>query len=161
MTEQTLFIVKPDGVRRQLVGEIIARFEKRGFLIQKLKIFPNELIIRNNIANKYQSILKYQFKCPIIPKGYVSSWAQYSILLENDIQRSKCIAILASSNIPTAIYYSTPLHLQKAFSYLNYTIGDFPISEDISNRILSLPMHPYLSDENINEISEKLLSCKE
>ena len=68
---------------------------------------------------------------------------------------------LKDSGIPTAIYYSKPLHLQDAFSDLNYSTGDFPVSESISQRIFSLPMRPYLSDDSISEICDILISCKE
>ena len=68
---------------------------------------------------------------------------------------------LKDADIPTAIYYPKPLHLQDAFSDLNYSTGDFPVAESISQRIFSLPMHPYLSDDNISKICDILISCKE
>ena len=68
---------------------------------------------------------------------------------------------LRDADIPTAIYYPKPLHLQGAFSDLNYSTGDFPVAESISQRIFSVPMHPYLSDDSISEICDILISCKE
>jgi len=122
-------------------------------LLEKLKIFPEELELRNEVANKYSLKLKNVVKTPTIPEGYISSWAQYSVLLENVELRDKFQSHLKEKGIPTAIYYPIPLHLQKAFSYLAYKEGDFPVSEDISKRIVSLPMHPYLKDEDIDFIS--------
>ena len=61
---------------------------------------------------------------------------------------------LKENDIPSAIYYITPLHLQTAFKYLNFKLGDFPVSEGISSKILSLPMHPYLREDDINKIGD-------
>jgi len=63
---------------------------------------------------------------------------------------------LKTADIPTAIYYPKPLHLQTAFAGLGYKLGDFPISEDCANRIFSLPMHPYLTENEQKEISDIL-----
>jgi dTDP-4-amino-4,6-dideoxygalactose transaminase len=119
-------------------------------LLEKLKIFSEELKLRDEVANKYSLRLKNIVKIPVIPDGYKSAWAQYSVLLEKGILRDKFQNHLKEKGIPTAIYYPIPLHLQKAFSYLSYKEGDFPLSEDISGKIVSLPMHPYLKDEDID-----------
>lgn len=121
-------------------------------LLAKLSIFDDELAKRNEIANRYNTLLKDKVIVPKIPKGYTSSWAQYSILTENEKHRQNIIEKLKYKGIPTAIYYPKPLHLQKVNEDLGYKTGDFPISEDTSKRILSLPMHPYLKDEEIEEI---------
>jgi UDP-2-acetamido-2-deoxy-ribo-hexuluronate aminotransferase len=90
---------------------------------------------------------------PFVPSGMVSAWAQYSVLTErrDDLER-----YLKDKGIPTAIYYPTPLHLQPAFSYLGYNNSDFPVSEDASRRILSLPMHPYLTDQELHGVAEAI-----
>ena len=93
----------------------------------------------------------------MIPSGYISSWAQYSILCNSDSHRNSIIEKLNDKKIPNAIYYSIPLHLQKVYEQLNYKKGDLLISEDISSRIISLPMHPYLSSEEINKICKAIL----
>jgi dTDP-4-amino-4,6-dideoxygalactose transaminase len=87
---------------------------------------------------------------PTIPEGYKSAWAQYSVLADdrNLIQKA-----LRDAEIPTAIYYPLPLHLQKAFASLGYKEGDMPVSEDCAGRIFSLPMHPYLTNEQVAEIA--------
>ena len=130
-------------------------------LLEKMKIFPEELHLRNAIAKKYTNNLNEYFTCQHVPDGYESAWAQFSILALNSKERSICMKKLKDSGIPTAIYYSKPLHLQEAFCNLDYALGDFPVSESISQRIFSLPMHPYLTDDNINKICEIIISCKE
>ena len=130
-------------------------------LLEKIKIFPRELGQRNAIAKKYSQNLNQYFTCQHVQEGYESAWAQYSVLAASTKERSICMEKLRDADIPTAIYYPKPLHLQDAFSDLNYSTGDFPVAESISQRIFSLPMHPYLSDDNISKICDILISCKE
>ena len=130
-------------------------------LLEKMKIFPKELGQRNAIAKKYSQYLNQYFKCQYVPEGYGSAWALYSVLAASTKERSICMEKLRDADIPTAIYYPKPLHLQGAFSDLNYSTGDFPVAESISQRIFSVPMHPYLSDDSISEICDILISCKE
>jgi dTDP-4-amino-4,6-dideoxygalactose transaminase len=129
-------------------------------LIEKLAIFDSELIMRNKIAKIYSSNLSSNFIKPYIPNKYFSSWAQYSLLIKDKKERDKINSLLKKNGIPSMIYYKIPLHLQKVFKYLGYKIGDFPNSENISNRILSLPMHPYLkrSDQDFIINTLKLVS---
>ena len=108
------------------------------------------------IKTKY--ILTKKVIKPHIPINYISSWAQYSILCDNKSMRDMIIKSLSNNKIPSMIYYRIPLHLQKVFKYLKYNINDFPISEDISNNIFSLPMHPYLNKIDQNRIIETLNS---
>ena len=123
-------------------------------LLPKLKIFPQELDLRQQLAQRYNNALadlQGQIITPFVPAGYRSCWAQYSLLANN---REAIQQALHKAGIPTAIYYPTPLHLQTAFSSLNYRIGDFPISESVSKRIFSLPMHPYLEHTHVDRIAE-------
>ena len=85
-------------------------------------------------------------------------WAQYSILLKDEFVRENVIKNLKKENIPSVIYYQKPLHIQKTFNNLDYSWGDFPVSEDISTRILSLPMHPYLDESSIDKICKIIIS---
>ena len=126
-------------------------------LIEKLKIFDEELKKRNEIATLYSALLKDSFSLQYVSRGSVSSWAQFSLLAENNNKRQLILDKLNSKNIPAVIYYSIPLHLQLAFKNLGYKIGDLPNSEDISKRIFSIPMHPYLSNSEINKIAEVLI----
>ncbi len=121
-------------------------------LIEKLKLFSGELDQRNIVAKRYSDKLKDYVKVPFIPEGYTSAWAQYSICSEN---RDKIMKALSDKKIPSVIYYVNPLHLQKAFKYLNFKEGDYPISEKVSKQIFSLPMHPYLGKDD----QEKVINC--
>lgn len=129
-------------------------------LLEKMKLFPNELEKREIIAEKYNKLLFKFYNKQNVSKDNKSAWAQYSILAKNEIHRLNCIKALTKINIPTSIYYPKPLHLQEAFRGLNYKEGDFPMSELIANKIFSLPMHPYLTDTEIDEISQVLIKCK-
>jgi len=150
---------KYDNIRIGLNGRLDTI--QAAILLEKLKIFPDEIYQRIAIAKKYFKNLNEYFICQYVPKGYGSAWAQFSILAANTKERSMCIEKLKESGIPTAIYYPKPLHLQKAFSNLDYKVGDYPVSESISQRIFSLPMHPYLNDKDINLICDILIRCKE
>ncbi|MGB9852741.1 MAG: DegT/DnrJ/EryC1/StrS family aminotransferase [Candidatus Kapaibacteriota bacterium] len=125
-------------------------------LLTKLEIFEDELRRRNEIAKKYCELLKGKVETPFVPEGYFSSWAQFSVLADNEKHRAEIIERLKKKNIPTAIYYPLPLHLQKVNLDLGYKQGDFPVSEAISKRILSLPMHPYLTDSEIEMIANSI-----
>lgn len=141
---------KYDNVRIGINGRLDTL--QAAILLAKLKVFDEELLARNRIALKYTLGLKNLLKTPFVPENMTSSWAQYSLMAENHEKRELLREQLQKAGIPTAIYYPVPLHLQQAFEYLGYTQGDFPVSEDVSRRIFSLPMHPYLKDETIEEI---------
>ena len=126
-------------------------------LLSKLSIYDQEVSLRQDVACKYSDRLKDYLEIPYVSSEYLSVWAQYSILLPNKLVRNKVIKSLKDSNIPSMIYYQKPLHVQKAFSDLGYKFGDFPVSESISSRILSLPMHPYLNDSDIDLICDKII----
>jgi UDP-2-acetamido-2-deoxy-ribo-hexuluronate aminotransferase len=117
----------------------------------KLKYYPKDLALRQEVAAKYTESLKY--KCnlilPFIDEKATSAWAQYSVRVKN---RDEVQNRLKEAGIPTAVHYPMPLHLQECFSYLGYKKDDFPISETVSNEIMSLPMNPYVTKEEIKYI---------
>jgi dTDP-4-amino-4,6-dideoxygalactose transaminase len=123
-------------------------------LLAKFEIFPEEVRLRNNVAQRYSNMLREvkTLSTPAVQRGYTSVWAQYSLLAENHDVREKYQNALKANNIPTAIYYPKPLHLQTAFQSLGYREGDFPVSERCSETIFSLPMHPYLDEAAQTEI---------
>ena len=128
-------------------------------LLEKFNIFEDELKSRNKIANYYKSnISSNSVIKPFIPKNYTSSWAQFSVLAKNENERKRFINKLSKQKIPTAIFYGIPLHLQKVFKNLNYKKNSLPISEKISNKIFSIPMHPYLELKDQDKILEILNS---
>jgi dTDP-4-amino-4,6-dideoxygalactose transaminase len=121
----------------------------------KFDIFPEEIESRQQVANTYDQLIsepEIKLKIPHIPLNYVSAWAQYSILAIDNDHRTSIQACLKNEDIPTAIYYPKPLHMQTAFGYLGYREGDFLISEDYAKRIFSLPMHPYLKQAEQEKI---------
>lgn len=120
----------------------------------KLKYYSKDLSLRQEIAMKYTEILKGKgVKVPYIDPKATSAWAQYSIRVDN---RDELQLELKEKGIPTAVHYPMPLHLQECFEYLGYKKGDFSISEIIAQEILSLPMNPYLTNEEIEFISGNL-----
>ncbi|NMR26811.1 DegT/DnrJ/EryC1/StrS family aminotransferase [Pseudoalteromonas sp. NEC-BIFX-2020_015] len=110
-------------------------------LLEKLAEFPTELINRNKAADNYEKTLSGKYQTPQVPTGYVSSWAQYTLVSQN---RDADMAAYKEQGIPTMIYYGTCMHEQTAFSQLGYQAGDFPIAEHSAKSVFSLPMHPYL-----------------
>lgn len=110
-------------------------------LLEKLAEFPKELESRNKLAKKYSSELSSQYKVPVVPEGYLSSWAQYTLVSEN---RDKEMAKYKAKGIPTMVYYGKCMHQQTAFNALEYTDADFPIASKLAKEVFSLPMHPYL-----------------
>jgi UDP-2-acetamido-2-deoxy-ribo-hexuluronate aminotransferase len=127
-------------------------------LLEKLAIFDDELIERQRVADTYSRLLLERLTVPVVPAGYRSAWAQYSVLAASGDEREQMIGALQKEGVPTMIYYKIPLHLQKAYASLNYKTGDFPVSEDLSGRIFSLPMHPYLKDDEVEQICSVLLA---
>ena len=144
---------KYDNVRIGVNGRLDTL--QAAILLAKLGIFAEEIVLRQQVANRYQSFLRplADMQPPSIPEGYHSAWAQYSILAENEQHRSILQTELKENGIPTAIYYPKPLHLQTAFGSLGYKKGDFPVSEDCAARIFSIPMHPYLTEEEQENIA--------
>lgn len=129
-------------------------------LLAKLDIFPGEIERRQEAAERYTSLIiaaAPSLVTPAIPPGYTSVWAQYSLLGRDEAHRGRLMDALKQAGIPSVIYYPKPLHLQTAYAPLGYTRGDFPVSEDISRRIFSLPMHPYLTQENQETVIAALL----
>ena len=110
-------------------------------LLEKLAEFPTELINRNKAADNYEKSLSGKHQTPQVPIGYVSSWAQYTLVSTN---RDADMASYKEQGIPTMIYYGTCMHEQTAFNLLGYNAGDFPIAEKLAKSVFSLPMHPYL-----------------
>lgn len=123
-------------------------------LLEKLAAFPHELQLRNEAAKVYTEALNKKFITPFVPEGYVSSWAQYTIV-SND--RDTLMATLKGNSIPSMIYYSKCMHEQTAF--LNLNQKGLAVAERLSGNVFSLPMHPYLEKHDLSRISEVLLSC--
>ncbi|MDC0559122.1 DegT/DnrJ/EryC1/StrS family aminotransferase [Candidatus Izimaplasma bacterium] len=116
----------------------------------KLDAFiSHELSDVNNIFGLYDSYLKGIVETPEIPNGYISSFAQYTIKLRNVHERDSLQKRLGKEGIPSMIYYSKPIHSQLALVDYKYDDKEFEITNDLCNRVLSLPIHPYLNKDDI------------
>ena len=111
-------------------------------LLEKLAEFPTELINRNKAADNYEKTLSGKYQTPQVPEGYISSWAQYTLVSTN---RDADMATYKAQGVPTMIYYGTCMHEQTAFNNLGSQAGDFPSAEKLAKSVFSLPMHGYLS----------------
>lgn len=120
-------------------------------LMAKLDIFGDEIDARNRIADLYRQGLPDSIQTPVIGNSAISAWAQYTIKTEN---RDALSARLKDMGIPTMVYYPRPLHLQDAYLADGDGAGSMPVSETLSDQVLSLPMHPYLSDDTVNRICD-------
>tara|TARA_R110002096_G_scaffold432240_1_gene648624 strand:+ start:37356 stop:38477 length:1122 start_codon:yes stop_codon:yes gene_type:complete len=126
-------------------------------LLQKLSIFPDELIARDKIAQKYNDAFEGIAITPTVPEGYSSSWAQYTLCIQKG-ERERVTKMLGEKGIPTAVYYPIPLHKQPG--YVNYPSAaeSLPICEDLCERVFSLPMHPYLEDDDQQKVIDAVIS---
>ncbi|HEX3436564.1 MAG TPA: DegT/DnrJ/EryC1/StrS family aminotransferase [Pseudacidobacterium sp.] len=122
-------------------------------LLAKLEVFDEELAARQRAAAAYDSALKDVVKTPIAREGYTSPYAQYTIEVD---ERETVEQALKHAGIPTAVHYPVPLHLQPVFASMNLLEGSFPRSERAGKRVLSLPMHPYLEQEQIARIADAI-----
>ena len=146
---------KYDNVRVGINGRLDTI--QAAILLEKFEIFKqDEVGLRNAVSDYYKSNLIQKYKTPHIPEFYISSWAQFSILVSSSLERSQIMKTLTAKKIPNVIYYRIPLHLQKVFKKLGYKKGDFPISEKIADQIFSIPMHPYLEKNQQDQILEVL-----
>ena len=116
----------------------------------------SELENINAFANKYTKNLKDKFKTPYIPNNYFSSWAQYTILCDSVDQRNKLKINIKNNNIPTMIYYPNEMHQQKCFSEYKFDNNYYSNTIEATKRVLSLPIHPYLTDDDISKVCNVL-----
>jgi dTDP-4-amino-4,6-dideoxygalactose transaminase len=127
-------------------------------LLEKLKIFDKEVVKKNEIAARYTDVLERTrgIIVPTVPAGYTSSWAQYTLRVE---RREELMTYLKTQGIPTTIYYPKTMSQTKALiKYSKYQVGELKNSVKYSNSVLSLPMHAYLTDDEVNYICKKILS---
>ena len=125
-------------------------------LLEKLAIFDNEVELRNQIAHYYTKNISNEYQKPFVPKGYLSSWAQYSLLAKSYSHRSKIIASLKKQIFQAWFIIKLLSTCRRFLNFLGYRKGQFPIAEDCAKRIFSLPMHPYLEIADQNKIIEVL-----
>ncbi|MEG0392002.1 MAG: DegT/DnrJ/EryC1/StrS family aminotransferase [Anaerovoracaceae bacterium] len=119
----------------------------------KMEIFPDEVIARNEVAAEYSRQLAGVIKTPVVPEGYTSSWAQYTLTAKSEEQRTAIIEGLQKKDIPVMIYYPIPAHQSTAYKAENKDLV-LPVCEKLSKTVFSLPMHPYLTKEEITMICD-------
>jgi dTDP-4-amino-4,6-dideoxygalactose transaminase len=122
-------------------------------LLEKLKIFPEEIVARNTVAQGYTSGLVGVATLPRVGNEATSVWAQYTIRLAPG-RRDALAAALKAQGIPTAIYYAKPLHRQAAYRGFPVAEGGLPVSEQLAEEVISLPMHAYLDQPTQNRVIE-------
>jgi len=111
----------------------------------------------NEAARHYTRLLKDYVKTPVIPEGFGSSWAQYTIQLPSEEQRNRLQAALKETGIPSMVYYPRPMHAQTAFK--NSQLGcDHYVANKLCATVLSLPMHPYIEPSDIEHICSVLIA---
>lgn len=125
-------------------------------LLEKLAIYEEEIFLRNKVAARYSSMISQRWQKPIVPEGYGSVWAQYTLVAKNAQAREDIIAKLRGQGIPTNVYYPRPLHQQTAFDGCMTDPEALGTSERLATTVFSLPMHPYLSEADQNRIIEAL-----
>jgi dTDP-4-amino-4,6-dideoxygalactose transaminase len=142
---------KYDTVRIGITGRLDTI--QAAILLEKLKIFPDEVAARERAARRYASALADMVSVPQVPAHCTSVWAQYTIRLAPD-RREGLIAALRGQGIPTAVYYRKPLHWQEAYRRFPVADGGLEVSERLASEVVSLPMHAYLDEPTQARIIE-------
>ncbi|MGE0338390.1 MAG: DegT/DnrJ/EryC1/StrS family aminotransferase [Xanthobacteraceae bacterium] len=132
---------KYDNIRIGMTGRLDTI--QAAVLIEKLKIFQDEIEARNRVAARYAEGLKDVAIVPEVASGYGSVWAQYTIRVE---KRDALAAVLSTRGVPTAIYYPKPLHRQEPYKRYPVSGNGLPVTEKLAAEVLALPMHPYLDE---------------
>ena len=130
-------------------------------LLEKLKFFDEEIEKCSGTAKEYTRLLKDVVKAPVIKKGMRSVWAQYTVCFDSSRERKIVMEKLKELHIPTAIYYKKPMHLQKAFQPYDMRAAAYQNTESICRTCLSLPMHPYLSTDEVAGIADAVIESLE
>ena len=127
-------------------------------LIEKLKVFGDEITWRNRIAARYNEGLRpHVAKVPDVPAGNISNWAQYTV---EHPDRDGLIAHLKAHDVPTAVYYPIPLHLQPAYEHFPRGAGGLPVTERLMDVVFSLPMHADLDEATQDKVIAAVASYK-
>lgn len=125
----------------------------------KLKAFADyEIDNVNYVAERYTQTLTGIIKTPTVLEGFKSSWAQYTLLLENKEERSFLQEYLKQQGIPSMIYYRKPMHMQSAFGNVDCVKVDLSVTSSICDRVLSIPIHPYMQYEDQDKVVEEIMN---
>lgn len=121
-------------------------------LLEKLKVFPKELVARQKVADRYNDGLKDLLRVPYVIDDTTSTWAQYTVRLPKKVNRDRLMASLKTMDIPTMIYYVKPLHLQTVYKHYPRAYTHLAVAEALCMDVVSLPMHPYLHESEQDRI---------
>src|SRR6201996_439019 len=147
---------KYDNVRLGLTGRLDTM--QAAILIEKLKIFDDEIAARNKVAERYARGLGNIVTVPHLAPGCGSVWAQYTIRLPKGVDRDGFAAALKAQGVPTAIYYVKSMHQQTAYKHYPVAEGGLPVSESLSADVISLPMHAYLDEPTQDRVIKAVRS---
>ena len=125
----------------------------------KLDIFEDELVSRQAAADRYAACLSGVVETPVLADGATSSWAQYTVKLPSRTDREAVVVALREQGVPSAIYYPVPMHEQPPYRHYPAPAGGLQVTADLCERVLALPMHPYLEDETQQRIAAALESA--
>lgn len=124
----------------------------------KFKAFKDyEVSDVNKVVDMYRKAfeennLSEKITIPSVREGYLSSWAQYTIQLPEDVDRETLQSKLREKDIPTMVYYMKPMHMQGAFADTDSAVADCPVTEELCKKVLSLPLHPYMTEEQVGMV---------
>jgi dTDP-4-amino-4,6-dideoxygalactose transaminase len=136
---------KYDNVRIGMNGRLDTL--QAAILLEKLKIFPDELTAKQKVADRYNEGLSDLVSVPQLERGATSSWAQYTLILPDNINRDAFANACKAAGVPTAIYYPIPISKQKAYQHFPVVSGGVPISDHLAAHVISLPMHAYVETD--------------
>ncbi|WP_435640979.1 DegT/DnrJ/EryC1/StrS family aminotransferase [Micavibrio aeruginosavorus] len=136
---------KYDNVRIGMNGRLDTM--QAAVLLEKLKIFGDELVARQKVADRYNESLRDVIKVPELDAGATSAWAQYTLTLKPGQNRAAVMDACKAAGVPTMVYYPIPLSQQQGYKHYPSVPGGVPVSERLAQSVFSLPMHPYLDTE--------------
>ena len=125
-------------------------------LLAKMEIFDEEVKLREKIGARYTQLIGNKLKTQKVAEGYTNVYGQYTVEVDN---RKHVQAKLQEMGIPTAVHYPIPMHLQPVYKNIGYKLGDFPHSERAAERVMSLPMHPYLDESSQDQVIQSLFKA--
>ena len=130
---------------------LTARFDsiQAAVLLEKMEIFDDECAARQTMAKRFNTALADVVQTPTVAEGYTSTWAQYTI---RSPRRDRIAAHLASCDIATALFYAKPIHMQAPYRGFPVSAGGLPVTDQLAQEVVSIPLHPYLSDDDQDRI---------
>lgn len=146
---------KYDNVRLGINGRMDTI--QAAVVLSKLQVFEEELEARQRVAGWYSRRLEKKYGTPAIDADHYSAWAQYTVLAKDREERDGIVSGMKRQGIPVMVYYPIPLHWQTVYRSMGYGTESLPVCEEICGRCFSLPMHPYLTEEEADKVCKALI----